>query len=145
MALRIFLDNKNFRRLLLGRVVTNTGDSLFYIAVMWLVFELAGSELFTGLAGFLALAPQGLQFLAGPVVDRVTTRRVLVVSRPTSSRSLAEQGVLAQGWWNYKSLGPPRPRLVYDSFEPAPANARSKGWRHPLNAASLRAETFRSA
>lgn len=81
MTLRIFLDNKNFRRLLLGRVVTNAGDSLFYIAVMWLVFELTGSELFTGLAGFLALAPQGLQFLAGPVVDRVTTRRVLVVTQ----------------------------------------------------------------
>jgi MFS family permease len=62
-------------------VITNAGDSLFYIAVMWLVFELTGSELFTGLAGFLALAPQGLQFLAGPVVDRVTTRRVLVVTQ----------------------------------------------------------------
>lgn len=62
-------------------MITNAGDSLFYIAVMWLVFELTGSELFTGLAGFLALAPQGLQFLAGPLVDRVTTRRVLVVTQ----------------------------------------------------------------
>lgn len=73
--------NRNFRRLLLGRVITNAGDSLFYIAVMWLVFEATGSELFTGLAGFLALAPQALQFFAGPVVDRVTTRRVLVVTQ----------------------------------------------------------------
>jgi putative transposase len=36
------------------------------------------------------------------------------VSRPTSSRSLAEQGVLAQGRTNYKSLGPPRPRLFIE-------------------------------
>jgi MFS family permease len=81
MTLTAPFRNREFRRLFLGRVVTNAGDSLFYIAAMWLVFELTGSELFTGLAGFLALAPQGLQFLAGPVVDRVTTRRVLVVTQ----------------------------------------------------------------
>jgi MFS family permease len=81
MTLTAPFRNRDFRRLFLGRVITNAGDSLFYVAVMWLVFELTGSELFTGLAGFLALAPQGLQFLAGPLVDRVPTRRVLVVTQ----------------------------------------------------------------
>lgn len=81
MTLTTPFQNRDFRRLFLGRVITNVGDSLFYIAVMWLVFELTGSELFTGLAGFVALAPQGLQFLAGPLVDRVTTRRILVATQ----------------------------------------------------------------
>ena len=75
------VQDRNLRRLLMGRVVTNAGDSVFYIAVMWLVFELTGSELYTGIAGFLALAPQGLQFVAGPLVDRVSPRRILVATQ----------------------------------------------------------------
>lgn len=78
MMLSRFRQARNLQRLLGGRVVTNAGDSMFYVAVMWLVFELTGSELYTGIAGFLALAPQGVQFLAGPLVDRVSPRRILV-------------------------------------------------------------------
>lgn len=75
------VQDRNLRRLLAGRVVTNAGDSMFYIAAMWLVFELTGSELYTGIAGFLSLAPQGLQFIAGPLVDRVSPRPILVVTQ----------------------------------------------------------------
>lgn len=68
----------DFVALFLGRVVTNVGDSLYYIAAMWLVYELTGSTFYTGLAGFLTLVPQTLQFLFGPLVDRVSIRRLLV-------------------------------------------------------------------
>lgn len=69
--------NSAFRRLLAGRVVTNVGDSLYYIGAMWLVFELTGDPVYTGIAGFLTLAPSAFQFLAGPVVDSVSIRRLL--------------------------------------------------------------------
>lgn len=72
------LSNREFRRLFAGRLVTNAGDSLYYIASMWLVFELTGSELYTGVAGFLIMAPSALQFAFGPLVDRFPLRRVLV-------------------------------------------------------------------
>jgi len=72
------LRNRNFARLLAGRVVTNAGDSLYYVASMWLVYSLTGSSFYTGLAGFLVLAPSALQFLFGPLVDRVPLRRLLV-------------------------------------------------------------------
>jgi MFS family permease len=72
------LHNRNFARLFAGRLVTNIGDSIYFVAAMWLVWELTGDEFFTGLAGFLVLAPSGLQFLFGPLVDRWDLRRVLV-------------------------------------------------------------------
>jgi MFS family permease len=48
---------------------------------MWLVWELTGNELFSGLAGFLTLAPAALQFLFGPLVDRWPLRRLLVATQ----------------------------------------------------------------
>ena len=76
--MRGLLSNANFARLFAGRVVTNAGDSLYYVASMWLVYDLTGSSFYTGLAGFLVLAPSALQFLFGPLVDRVSLRRLLV-------------------------------------------------------------------
>ena len=72
------LRNTQFRRLFAGRLITNAGDSLYFIATMWLVYELTGSEFYTGIAGALVMAPSGFQFLFGPLVDRLPLRRVLV-------------------------------------------------------------------
>lgn len=75
--LRLFR-NGNFTRLFLGRLTSNMGDSLYAVAAMWLVHELGGSTFFTGLAGFLTLFPQTLQFLAGPFVDRWPLRHTMI-------------------------------------------------------------------
>ncbi|PSP98171.1 MFS transporter [Halobacteriales archaeon QS_4_70_19] len=72
------LRNRDFALLVGGRLVTNAGDSLYYIAAMWLVYDLTGSELFTGVAGFLTMAPAALQFLFGPLVDRSPLGPLLV-------------------------------------------------------------------
>ena len=76
--MKSLIRNTVFRRLFVGRLVTNAGDSLYYVAAMWLVYDLGGSAFYTGLAGFLTLAPQALQFLTGPFVDRWDLRRLLV-------------------------------------------------------------------
>ncbi len=70
--------NPDFRRFLSGEFVTNLGDSLYSVATLWLVFELTESSLLVGVANFLLLSPWLLQFAAGPVVDRVSVRRLLV-------------------------------------------------------------------
>ena len=79
--MRDLLRNPAFARLFLGRLVTNAGDSLYTVAAMWLVYSLSGSTLYTGIAGFLTMAPQALGFLVGPLVDRWPARRVLVGSQ----------------------------------------------------------------
>ncbi|MDO6657864.1 MFS transporter [Anaerobacillus sp. 1_MG-2023] len=72
------LKDKNFSFLFLGRIVTNIGDSLYYVATMWLVYELSQSSFYVGLAGFLVLAPKALQFLTGPFVDKWDIKKILV-------------------------------------------------------------------
>lgn len=81
--MRSVLHNPSFLRLFLGRVVTNAGDSLYYVAATWLVYDLTHSSFFTGLATFLVLGPAALQFLFGPLVDRWPLRRVLVGTQVT--------------------------------------------------------------
>ncbi|MFC7188623.1 hypothetical protein ACFQL7_01320 [Halocatena marina] len=46
---------RQFRRLLVGRAVSILGDGLYSVAAMWLVYDLTGSTMYTGLAGALAL------------------------------------------------------------------------------------------
>jgi hypothetical protein len=70
--------NTDFVRYLSGTFVTNLGDSLYTVAVVWLVFQLSGSTALTGVAQALLLLPWLLQAAAGPVVDRVSIRRLLV-------------------------------------------------------------------
>ena len=73
--------NRDFRRFFAGQFVTNAGDSLYTVAVLWLVFELSGSTVLTGIANALLLLPWLLQILAGPIVDRLPLRPVLVGSQ----------------------------------------------------------------
>ncbi len=76
--LNLLRENKTYRRLLYGRIVTNTGDSLYLIAGSWLVHELTGSAAYTGLAAALYLLPSTLQFLTGPFADKVPLRRIFI-------------------------------------------------------------------
>ena len=73
--------NGDFGRFFAGQFVTNAGDSLYTVAVLWLVFELSGSTVLTGVANAILLLPWLLQILAGPVVDRLSIRPVLVGSQ----------------------------------------------------------------
>ena len=73
--------NRDFRRFFAGQFVTNAGDSLYTVAVLWLVFELSGSTVLTGVANALLLLPWLLQILAGPIVDRLPLKPVLVGSQ----------------------------------------------------------------
>ena len=73
--------NRDFRRFFAGQFVTNAGDSLYTVAVLWLVFELSGSTVLTGIANAVLLLPWLLQILAGPIVDRLPLKPVLVGSQ----------------------------------------------------------------
>lgn len=74
------LGRTGFRRLYLGGTASRVGDKLYFVAAMWLVYELTGSTVFTGVAGFLTRAPQVLSVFLGPLVDRAKLRRLLALS-----------------------------------------------------------------
>lgn len=71
--------NKNFSNLLFGRLFVNMGDSLYYITIMWLVFELTQNTLFTGIAGALFMLPEVFSFFYGPIIDRSNKKRFLII------------------------------------------------------------------
>ncbi|MFB7159709.1 MFS transporter [Lysinibacillus sp. NPDC056232] len=71
--------NKNFSNLLFGRLFVNMGDSLYFITIMWLVFELTQNTLFTGIAGALFMLPEVFSFFYGPIIDRSNKKRLLII------------------------------------------------------------------
>ncbi|WMT42740.1 MFS transporter [Paenibacillus sp. D2_2] len=73
--------NRNFAVLFVGRILTNIGDNLYAVAAMWLVYNLGGSTLYTGLAGFLSILPRIIQLFSGPMIDRVPLRGLLVYTQ----------------------------------------------------------------
>lgn len=75
------IKNRSFFFLLLGRIVTNIGDSIYYVAAMWLVYSLGGNAFYSGLAGFLTLLPVALRFIVGPFVDRWQIKRTLIITQ----------------------------------------------------------------
>lgn len=73
--------NPDFCRFFLGRFVTNVGDSLYSIAIMWLVFDLTNSTFLTGMTSSLLLLPYMLELIAGPFVDRFRIKPLLIGSQ----------------------------------------------------------------
>jgi MFS family permease len=75
--------NADFRRFFAGQFVTNAGDSLYTVAILWIAFQLSGSTLVTGALNAILLLPWLLQVFAGPFVDRLPLRSILVGSQVT--------------------------------------------------------------
>ncbi|WP_286181149.1 MFS transporter [Bacillus sp. ISL-37] len=73
--------NRNFTFMFLGRIITNFGDSLYTVAAMWLVYDLGGSTFYTGIAGFLTIFPRFIQFLSGPLIDKIPIRKLLLFTQ----------------------------------------------------------------
>ncbi len=80
-AMRLLGRNQDFRRFFAGQFTTNAGDSLYTVAVLWLAFELSGSTVVTGALNAILLLPWLLQMFAGPLVDRLPLRFILVGSQ----------------------------------------------------------------
>ncbi|WZY00095.1 MFS transporter [Bacillus sp. FSL W7-1360] len=75
------MKQSNFWFLFSGRLFSNIGDSLYAIIAMWLTFQLTGSTVYTGIAGFLTMIPTAFQFLTGPYIDRANLKAVLITTQ----------------------------------------------------------------
>lgn len=77
---RLFI-NRNVGLLFTGQVVSQAGDSIYQIALLWLVLDLTGSKALTGLAASAAFLPFLLFALpAGTLADRAPRRGLMVLS-----------------------------------------------------------------
>lgn len=77
---RLFV-NKNIFNLWLGQIISQSGDSIFEIGLLWLLLELTGSNAITGLVAMSAYLPTLVFGLfSGALVDRFDRRRLMLFS-----------------------------------------------------------------
>ena len=77
------LENPIFARLYLAQTINLVGDSLTWVGLALLAFELAGAQAGTVLAGALTLRVTAfvvLSPIAGAIADRVDRKRLMVVT-----------------------------------------------------------------
>ncbi|HEY3296169.1 MAG TPA: MFS transporter [bacterium] len=62
-------------------LISTAGDSLHQVAIMWLIYELTGSKIATGLIGMAQYLPSVIfGVFAGALVDRMDRKRVMIFS-----------------------------------------------------------------
>ncbi|BDR58366.1 MFS transporter [Xylocopilactobacillus apicola] len=69
----------NIKGLLFGRVLTNLSDSLVYMAILWYFNKSFSSPLITSSIFIIVSTIDLLSFSFGPLVDRVNSKRLLLV------------------------------------------------------------------
>lgn len=72
--------NGAFYRVICHRVFINLGDSLFYIILMWILYDLTKDPFYTAIGGFMFSLSDVLNFFAGPVIDRFDKGKLLAVT-----------------------------------------------------------------
>jgi MFS family permease len=77
--------HRNYRLFFTGQLISVAGTWMQNIALAWLVIELSGSPLAVGGLAFCRFLPFFLlSFVAGVVVDRLDTRRLLITTQATA-------------------------------------------------------------
>ena len=73
--------NKDLYILLLGRLITNFGDSIYSIAAALLVYEMSGSTLYSGITLFLTSSTTIVQLILSPILDKINMKKFLIKSQ----------------------------------------------------------------
>ncbi len=89
------LRNAKFRLLWIGSTISVTGDQFYLVALPWLVLGLTGSSLALGTISMTAAIPRAaLMLIGGAVTDRVSPRRVMMLTASARTVLVAAVAVL---------------------------------------------------
>ncbi len=118
---RLVRSNRNFRRLWLAQLVSETGDWFYSLAVYDLLYKMTHSGEAVAWAVIIQTLPWALMTpLAGPVVDRFSRRRLMIVTdilQGVVVLGLLSVHARSQIWLIYLLLGL---EIIFASFfEPA--------------------------
>ncbi len=75
------IKNKDFYVLLLGRLITNFGDSLYAIASTLLVYQMSGYTVYSGISLFLTSSTAIVQLLLSPILDKINMKKFLILTQ----------------------------------------------------------------
>jgi MFS family permease len=91
------LFNRDFRYLWIGNTVSGCGDQFFLVALPWLVLQLTGSgAVLGGIMMVEAIPRAALMLIGGAVTDRVSPRRIMIVT--AASRTVLVAALAAFVW-----------------------------------------------
>ena len=68
--IKLFAENSRFRNFLIYQTFNSIGSGIFSIFMLWVVHALYQNPIYTGIAGFMFVAPRVGSFLVGPFVDK---------------------------------------------------------------------------
>lgn len=71
------IEKRNSILLGCGRICSTIGDSIYELAIIWYIYHLTNSTIFTGIAVSLIAIPQILNFLFGPIINRFNVKHLL--------------------------------------------------------------------
>ena len=92
MTLRKLFQTRDLTLLWAGQVISQSGDSIYLIGLLWLALELSASKTVTGLVAMSAYLPAMLFALAaGVAADRYDRRRVMLAA--DAVRAVAVLGI----------------------------------------------------
>src|SRR6188474_3300245 len=98
---------RDFRLLWIGEAVSSIGDQFALIALPWLALVLTGSALALGsVLALMAIPRAALMIVGGAYVDRLSPRRVMLLSNAVRLVAITALGVVvvsggAQLWMLY--------------------------------------------
>ncbi|HLW54087.1 MAG TPA: MFS transporter [Candidatus Angelobacter sp.] len=89
------LRERNFRLLLTGSTISLLGDQCYIVALPWLVLQMTGSAVAMGTILMAAAIPRAiLMLLGGAVSDRMSPRKIMIMTASTRTLFVAAIGVL---------------------------------------------------
>ena len=89
------LSNPNFRLLWAGNAISWTGDQFYLVALPWVILQLTGSSIVLGTITMMAAIPRAaLMLLGGAVTDRISPRRIMMLTACSRTILVASISVL---------------------------------------------------
>jgi len=89
--------NRDFRYLWIGNTVSGCGDQFFLVALPWLILQLTGSgAVLGGIMMVQAIPRAALMLLGGAVSDRISPRKIMILT--AAVRSLLVAALAALVW-----------------------------------------------
>ncbi len=94
------LRNPQYRLLWAGGTISGMGDQFYFVALPWLILQLTGSGIVLGTVTMMAAIPRAaLMLLGGAVTDRISPRRIMMLTASTRTVLVAAVSVLLWTRW----------------------------------------------
>lgn len=73
------MTNKN--NLLMGRLISTFGDSIYSVAILWYIFDVTKDAFITSITSAIIFTPGILSAFAGPIIDHFNRKKMMIIAQ----------------------------------------------------------------